>query len=296
LRVRRILFACCLLIGAGLLRTAAAAPASEPLAIVSWQDGSAATLLRGEARYALAPGVRLEGGDIVDVPDAGLLQLETADGLILALGPRSRLFLSPAATRQVPECFLLAGLAKASLPAAGGCRLRDSLLSLEAHGAVVLLQSSPESAAVFVERGEARASQAKSPGPRLKGGDYYSQAAGQPSGVIAGRPPPAFVAALPRPFLDDLASRRARLPPAGVPPKKTGDLTYADAEAWLKGPASIRRVLVPRWKGRAKDPEFRAALQANLKEHPEWDRILHPEKYLPPPAAPAPAAKPAVAF
>ena len=26
-------------------------------------------------------------------------------------------------------------------------------------------------------------------------------------------------------------------------------------------------------------PIFRSALAANLREHPEWDRILNPEKY-----------------
>ena len=46
-----------------------------------------------------------------------------------------------------------------------------------------------------------------------------------------------------------------------------------------------------RLRARAQDPEFRKALIANMRFHPEWDRILFPEKYLPKPVPSVDAAK-----
>jgi hypothetical protein len=36
---------------------------------------------------------------------------------------------------------------------------------------------------------------------------------------------------------------------------------------------------VKRFESRSKDSEFRRKLIENLREHPEWDRVLFPEKY-----------------
>jgi len=43
--------------------------------------------------------------------------------------------------------------------------------------------------------------------------------------------------------------------------------------------------------GRLADPAFRNAVESNLAAYPDFDRILHPEKY-PPTQAGAPAAPP----
>ena len=37
--------------------------------------------------------------------------------------------------------------------------------------------------------------------------------------------------------------------------------------------------MLERFRQRAKDPQFRSKLIENLAAHPEWDRILFPEKY-----------------
>jgi hypothetical protein len=57
------------------------------------------------------------------------------------------------------------------------------------------------------------------------------------------------------------------------------EITYAEAEPWLSGP--YRKVFLKRFQPRLKDREFRAAVEARIARYPEWDRILHPEKYLP---------------
>ena len=54
-------------------------------------EGSA-SLLRGPSRYALAEGVRLEQGDILEeLGDKALCQVEFTDGTIVDLAPQSRL-------------------------------------------------------------------------------------------------------------------------------------------------------------------------------------------------------------
>ena len=42
-----------------------------------------------------------------------------------------------------------------------------------------------------------------------------------------------------------------------------------------------------RWKAQARNPEFRKGLVVQIAAHPEWDRTLFPEKYLPKPASSA---------
>jgi hypothetical protein len=44
-------------------------------------------------------------------------------------------------------------------------------------------------------------------------------------------------------------------------------------------------------RARAHDPEFRKAVIANMRFHPEWDPIIFPEKYLPKPPPIVDAAK-----
>ena len=46
---------------------------------------------------------------------------------------------------------------------------------------------------------------------------------------------------------------------------------------------ALRPQFVPRWRTLAKAPEFRAGLVAGIAAHPEWDRLLFPEKYRPKP-------------
>jgi hypothetical protein len=53
----------------------------------------------------------------------------------------------------------------------------------------------------------------------------------------------------------------------------------------LKAESPFRRQFIERWRGKARDSEFRRALVANLSSHPEWDPVLFPEKYLPKPAS-----------
>ncbi len=46
-------------------------------------------------------------------------------------------------------------------------------------------------------------------------------------------------------------------------------------------PGPYRKLFLKRFQPRLKDREFRAAVEAHIARYPEWDRVLHPEKYLP---------------
>jgi hypothetical protein len=290
---------------AACLAVPAIAAGAEAPAVVTLVESSAA-LLRSTGRFALAEGVRLQSGDMIEVGDKGVLQLGFGDGSKLSLGPHSRFYLAvlaaPAAERgskaaAISDFYMLHGWTKFELTRkATPLRITTPVFGLAAADATAVLQVQDAEAGVFVERGElrvaegyTRATPASALAPRA--GQYYLRKT-DGRGLIQPRPAAAFVDAMPRQYLDSLPDRLARFKDREVAPLRLGDLVYADVEAWLKGPPEVRRPLVQRLRSRARDPAFREALVKNLSFHPEWDRILFPEKYRPkpPPNAVTPAA------
>jgi hypothetical protein len=298
-----VAFAC-----AACLAVPAIAAGAEGPAVVTVVESSAA-LLRSTGRFALTEGVRLQSGDMIEVGDKGVLQLGFADGTKLSLGPRSRFYLAvlaaPAAERgskaaAISDFYMLHGWTKFELTRkATPFRITTPLFGLAAADATAVLQVQDAEAGVFAERGELRLAEgftratAASPLAVRAGQHYVRKADGK--GVIQPRPAAAFVDAMPRQYLDSLPERMARFNDREVVPQRLGDMVYADVEPWLKGPPEVRRPLMQRLRSRARDPAFREALIKNLSFHPEWDRILFPEKYRPKPppnAATPPAATP----
>ena len=273
--------------------------AADQAATVTLLEGPA-VLVRGVTRFTLVEGVRLLAGDIVEVGDKGLTQIEFADGTALALGAGTRM-LAVALPRGktaggnyyvLQGAFKVAGVTRDARP-----RIVTPVFTLQpAEGTAVALVAGDEGS-VFVESGEMRfdGPPAKGAAPaRLKGGEFYSLKAGQ-KGALEPRPSAAFIGGLPKAFLDALPSRKALYAERQVQPRRLEPATYAEVESWLKAPPDIRRPLVKRFQQRATDPAFRSALIANLRFHPEWDPVLYPEKYEKPeagaaggtPAAPA---------
>ena len=97
--------------------------------------------------------------------------------------------------------------------------------------------------------------------------------------AFAPRPSAEFVKNMPRHFRDNLPVLVERVKSKRVEPKREHEVAYAEVEAWLKAGSPLRRTFVKRFEARAKDPEFRRKLIENLREHPEWDPVLYPEKY-----------------
>lgn len=276
------------------------AMAAPPWATATIVDGDA-QLVREAVSHTLSEGVRLSREDIVHTGAATrMVRVEFADGVIYDLGPETRLMLAPPARargKTMARGYLLQGLVKVGLPsskAADETLLVSPLLELSsvARGAVVKV--GPNEAAVFAESGDAALAERRDGRPQsplsLRNGQFY-QRVGDGRAQVTGRPAAAFIQALPRPFLDTLPSRLARWSARETTPRRTGALAYADAQPWLDAEPALRAAFVTRWRGLARDPDFRAGLLADMSAHPEWDRVLFPEKYRPkPPAAPLPAA------
>lgn len=259
---------------------------------------SAATVLRSAGRFALAEGARLQSGDVIEVGQAGLLQIGFADESRLSLGPHSRFYLAvlagPGAAARAgksagSEFYLQHGWSKLALgQAAAPTRLTTPLFALAASDAIAVLQVQESEAGLFVEKGELRVSDgfgkaALAAAVNVRAGQFYTHRADQ-RGALQARPSASFIAAMPRQYQDNLPERLPKFKDREVAPRRLGDLAYADVERWLKGPPELRMSLMPRLRARARDPAFREALIKNLSFHPEWDRVLFPEKYRKPPS------------
>ena len=277
---------------AALLAGCAFAAAAAPRApLVTMLDGDA-TLLRDGARFALAEGVRLQAGDLLATgPQTRLLRVEFAGGLALAFGPASRAMLTPDLGNDMRGgVYLLSGWVKLAAPAGVSGAVRSRLADTDTTGGTLILSVQPEAAQAFAESGpshvQPRAPDA--PDQALKSGEMLTLPAGGARPVLAKGASPAFVQAMPRTFMDSLPSRLAAFS-TDVPPRRLGDMSYADAQPWIDAEPPLRRVFAERWRRLAADPQFRSGLVDGLKAHPEWKPILYPPPP-PPPRVPSAAA------
>ena len=235
--------------------------------------------------------------DIVETaPQAKLARIEFSDGLILDMGPNTRVLMTPKfpgerGSSRAAKLYVLQGWAKITVPksmAAASFASRSFDLTGIARDAVLNVE--PTASAVFAESGELtlgeRSKGKAGAAVKLKSGEFLTRT-GEAKGVLAQRPAADFIQRVPRAFLDTLPARAALFATREVPAKRLASITYADVQAWVDAEAGLRPLFVTRWKALAQNPEFRNGLVAGLRAHPEWDRLLFPEKYLPKPAASA---------
>ena len=269
---------------------------AEPaIGIVTIVDGELFATREG-SRLALAEGVRIVADDIVEsAPQARLARIEFSDGVVLDIGPASRVLMTPRFTgNRAAKLYLLQGWAKITLPKSlAAANFGSEPFDLSAIARDVVLNVQPTASAVFAESGELMLTE-RSKGKalaavKLKAGEFFSRV-GEAKAVLAQRPAADFINRVPRAFLDTLPTRAALFAARDVAPKRLAPITYADVQAWVDAEAALRPLFVARWKALAQAPEFRKGLVAGLRNHPEWDRTLFPEKYLPKPAAPAASA------
>lgn len=299
-RIRNVLATVLLLlVGAA----AHAAPAAQPPALVSILDGEAA-LLRDSGRFGAAEGVRLAAGDLLETgPQTRLLRLEFTDGAIVDLGPSTRALVAPRLGMRgqaaAAHVYVLQGWFKLIQPA-GGAPVPAGVLTPayalgEPAGQQVAAVDADGGFQLFCEAGavalQDRAARPAPPPVRLKAGEFFARR-GSGKAAVAPRPTPAFIQSVPRSFLDPLPTRAALFKGREVAPRRLGDLAYTDAAAWLAAEPMLRSHFASRWRALARRPDFRAGLVEHMREHPEWDRIVFPEKYRPKPPAQAPAAPP----
>jgi hypothetical protein len=268
----------------GLSFLAATAHAGTDVGTFALVDGSA-RVLRGATWYKLAPGARIEPGDIVAAMEGAQVQLEFTAGIVANLSGGGTLHVG-AADAQPIRLGLPAGWLKlvAKPP---GAQLRVPTLDIATKDAILVVQAAAASVSLFVESGAARVAGtpgagADAPARDAKRGEFWTRSAALPVSVQSS-PSRAFVAAMPRHFADSL-------PVLGAGQKARPDLlldheiTYAEALPWLAGPD--RAAFERRFAVRLRDPAFRKAAEADIARYPAWDRQLHPDKYAPktPPA------------
>lgn len=259
-----------------------AAPAEE-LGTFTMLEGSV-RVIRGTAVLRAVEGMRFENGDIVETGSPAFVQAEFVGGTISAIGPSTRVWL-----RKGGEMIVMSGWLKGeSAQGAGGYRFVSPLLTATSKSGAVILHAGPGLGELFVESGTANIEGGEGSHPiAAKAGQFFTHHASK-NVAVNPRPDQAFVDGMPRPFRDTLPPRLAHF--AGkkpAEPKHDHDVTYADVEPWLKFGRTWRRSLEERFQPRLKDAEFRKEVEQHISDYPEWDRVLHPEKYQNPPSAPA---------
>ena len=274
----------------------AAAPAGAADAgIVTIADG-AARVLRGNVWYKLAPGAPLQEGDVVDAGERTTVQIELpAAGTLNLVGPGALYAASlpqagAGAGRDGGEFGLDRGWLKfASVAAGAGARVRTPTALVTVNDAIVVVHQESRLFEMFVETGAAKLQDPNRTGresaaQEAKAGEYWTRD-GDRAFASERRAPVKFVASMPRPQTDRLLPLAAKY--KGKAPSLAADreITLGEADPWLTGP--YRRTFARRFGARLADPAFRKAVEANIGAYPEFDRVLHPEKY---PAAGAPAA------
>jgi hypothetical protein len=277
------------------LAAAIAAPclavASDSLGTITVLEGQA-LIYRGSGRLHASEGVRVAAGDIVETAASTFAQVELSDRSVAQLGPATRVMLNTGAPRKKadPWLYVMNGWVKFSsvkrdAGAGAGYEVRGAWFEIDANQGVVVSFTTPTEINLFAEVGEIRVAErqagaAAATPMAIKPGSFY-QRKPPARGVVTSATAAAFVAEVPRPFRDSLPARLERFADRPVQPKEAPAFGYADVAPWLQAEPAVRRPLMQRWRGKAREPAFRAGLVANLSSHPEWDPILFPEKYKP---------------
>ena len=278
----------CLLLGLPLL-------ASECLAadagLITLVEGSA-RILRGASWFTLVPGAALQEGDVIEAADAAKVQAEIAGGPIVHLVGPGLLYAATVAPRADAangggvELDLEQGWLKvAATSDKAATRVRASGALVAFNDAAVVVRTDPTSTEIFIESGTARITElnrARNPGAGHDAptGEFWAQAVDRSIATQRGAPP-RFVAAMPRHLIERLGSLASRYKAKPATLVVDRDVTLAEADVLLAGP--YRKSFVRRFAGRLADPGFRKDVDAGIAAYPEWDRVLHPEKYRPRP-------------
>ena len=275
------------------------AMAADIVGTITILEGQA-LIYRGSGRLHAAEGVRVAPGDIVETAASTFAQVELADQTVAQFGPATRVMINAAAPKQKAgrSLYLMNGWVKLvstkrDAGAEPGFELRSAQFEIAPAPGVIVLRAAADTVEMFVENGSMRIAERQPKASAtttvsVKGGDFY-QSKPPARGTVASVASPAFVADMPRPFRDSLPPRLERFRERQVAARDAPAFAYADVEDWLQAEPAVRRPLMQRWRSKAQDPAFRAALISQLKAHPEWDPILFPEKYKPkdPPRPPA---------
>jgi hypothetical protein len=253
------------------------------IGIVTILEGKA-TVIRGLSQFDAAEGMHLLGGDLVRTQSKSLLRVEYADECALEAGPDTQLQLFHPSDKKRgnrPALYLLQGWLKLGCKAGTDAAFTSKDLDVVGISRVIVIRSNGDSRAIFAEQGTARVIKhrtGESGAITLNQGDFLDV---EPDAVTEVQPRPTadFMETLPRAYRDTLPSRYSTYVTRTADPQNPRAFGYTDVEPWLNAEPVIRRQFVGLWVRKVNDPAFRGPLDRDLAKHPEWDRILHPEKY-----------------
>ncbi|MCD2517134.1 hypothetical protein LQ564_12540 [Massilia sp. G4R7] len=277
------LFLACLLLAAP---AAAQTPAVRAPAVLTLAE-QPLRLIRGTAVYRAQAGVALQKDDILETGAAGA-QCEAASGAIVALGPQTRVLVQDLPTGgKGTSLAVLRGWVKLMTDGGKPGLVATPALQLSlVSGSAIVRAGEDGRDAMFAEEGAqqlAKVEKGKSGAPLKLAAEQYAEIDPAKPQPVAGRPPRAFVTAMPPSFRDRLA-RVPNLANAGkVAPLKERDADFADVEPWLAARLPGVKPFVARFRPRLADPVFRKQLERALGQQPEWKAALHP------PVRPGPA-------
>ena len=259
-----------------------------------------ARVLRGSVWYRLAPGAPIQESDVIDAGERAQVQIElTGGGTLNLVGPAS-LYVATLPWRNdklegAVEFGLERGWLKLVASAPGvAVRVRTPGALVSVSESTIVVRYEGKMFEMFIESGSARIAEAARSGrdgpPRdAKSGEFWSRDGDKPFSTER-RAPPKFVASMPRHLTDRLANLAARFKGQKAQLAVDREITLAEADPWLT--SQYRRQFARRLGGRLADPTFRKAVEANIAAYPEFDRVLHPEKYPAVPGTPATTTAP----
>jgi hypothetical protein len=283
----------CLLALVAACASAGAAPSAAPYATLALAE-QPLRLIRGAAVYKAPHGIAVQKDDILETGSAGA-QVEVGAGpdAIVALGPDTRVLVVAMDGASATGLALLQGWVKVLAAAGRGAVVVTPALQVTVSAGSAIVHSQDGHDAVFAEDGAqqvARIDQQGRAGAPLKlAAEQYAAVDPARPQLTPGRPPRAFVAAMPPGFRDRLV--RARQAPGSAhnsahnsannsankaSPLKERDADFADVEAWLTSALPVRRGFVGRFRARLGDPAFRKPLERALGQSPEWKAVLKP--------------------
>ena len=277
-----------------LVAATAAVPAwglASPVGVFTIVDGDV-VVIRESSKFTAVEGLHVLADDIVRTTDATrLARIELVDGGALDVGPATQLMLRPRSPTlqsvRPATVYLSQGwlkLTSARNAASGELDFASPRVDLNKLAGNVVARVARDAAFVFVESGAAELVERRdgkaARGVALRDGEAYTDR-GDVAGAVTSRPPAHMVQTIPRAFTDSLPLRAALFQSRTVAAPASAEVGYDDVSGWINGEPMVRLVSRQRWSAKAREARFRARLIAELRSHPEWDRVLFPEKYAP---------------
>lgn len=223
-----------------LASTIQAAPGGPAAATITYSE-QPVRLVRDTAIYSAGRGVALQADDMLET-GKGTIQLGAGRSTV-AIGPLSRVYI-----RSGSELVLLEGWLKVKARAGAPVGVATSVLQLGGDDATAMLHAVSTTTEVFAESGALAVQELRAgrPGPRksIPGEQFGVRSGAQPL-RLAGRPPAAFLAAMPESFRDALVPIAAPAVPAA--PRRERAAGFAELAGWLDGQPALRRQLQRRF-------------------------------------------------